>query len=376
MTRGAQVFVYPEELEHIAPEALAVQVRELGCAAVSMALSYHRGRRVFPRHRRISVLAERTLYFEPDTARYGEVGPPATVARSLVEPVLRFRAACAQEGIAFHAWVVALHDEQLVAAHPGSAARLLDGSPAGHSLCPSAPETVAYAAALAGDVAARVEPDVIDLEAGLYPAWDPAYTLTLALDPLAEPARLLGNQCFCAACRALLGSVADELEVRARDAAGPPFADAASHDAALADELGRRRARGVAQLIAAVADAVHLTGSSLRVFVPGASAQARLQGASPQSLAAADSLLFGCGPLRGGELTAGFAAARALAGRSGTVSTNWSPERTPEAYAFDASALAAAGADGLALYNLSLVPAAGLDAFRAAAAAFRTAVSA
>lgn len=376
MSRGAQVFVYPEELEHIAPEALAVQVRELGCAAVSMALSYHRGRRVLPRHRRVSVLAERTVYFEPDHARYREIGPPASVARSLVEPVLRFRAACAHEGIAFHAWVVALHDEQLVAAHPSAATRLLDGSPAGHSLCPSAPETVSYVAALAGDVAGRLEPDAVDLEAGLYPAWDPAYTLTLALDPLAGPARLLGSQCFCASCRALFGPAADELEERARSAAGPPFAGAASHDASLAAELAQGRARGVARLVETVGDAVHDAGSSLRMFVPGASAQAELQGASAQSLAAADALLFGCGPLRGGELAAAFAAARALTGRSGTVSTNWSPERTAEAYAAEARALASAGADGLALYNLSLVPAAGLEAFRAAAAAFRTAVAA
>ena len=373
MSRGAQVFVYPEELEHVSPEALAAQVRELGCDGVSMALSYHRGRRVFPRHGRVSNLGARTLYVEPDASRYETIGPPPTVARSLVEPVRRFRAACAHEGIAFRAWVVALHDEHLVGEHPDAASRLLDGSPAGHSLCPSAPETVAFAAALAGDVAASIEPDAVDLEAGLYPAWDPAYTLTLALDPLEEPARLLGAQCFCASCRTLLGGAADELEARTRSAAGPPFSEHAGLDASLSAELAAARARGAARLVEAVADAVHAAGSSLRVFVSGAAAQAELQGASPVSLAAADALLFGCGPLRGDELAGRFDALRALAGRSGTVSTNWSPERTPEAYAADAGALAAAGAEGIALYNLSLVPAEGLQAFAAAAAAFRTA---
>ena len=373
MSPGVQVFVYPEELEHVAPGALAAQVRELGCDAVSMALSYHRGRRVFPRHGRVSTLTARTVYVEPDRDRYGAIGPPSTVARSLVEPVLRFREACANEGIAFHAWVVALHDEALAASYPGAAAHLLDGSPAGHSLCPSASDTVDFAAALAGDVAARVEPDAVDLEAGLYPAWDPAYTLTLALEPLGEPARLLAAQCFCPSCRALLG---DELEARARSAAGPPFAERLSPDAALTAELAAAGALGVARLLAAVAGAVHTAGSMLRVFVPGPPAQAELQGASAASLAAADALLFGCGPLRGDELTDRFDGARALAGRSGTVSTNWSPERTPDAYAADARALAAAGAEGIALYNLSLVPDAGLDAFRAAAAAFRTAVPA
>jgi hypothetical protein len=53
-----------------------------------------------------------------------------------------------------------------------------------------------------------------------------------------------------------------------------------------------------------------------------------------------------------------------------TVSLNWTPERTPDAFAAAADLVAAGGATGLALYNLSLVPAAGLDAFRAAATAF------
>jgi hypothetical protein len=57
-----------------------------------------------------------------------------------------------------------------------------------------------------------------------------------------------------------------------------------------------------------------------------------------------------------------------------TVSLNWTPERTPGVFAAAAELAAAGGATGLALYNLSLVPEAGLDAFRAAATAFNTRV--
>ena len=39
---GVQVFVYPEELEHVEPDALAEQVLELGCDAVSVSVAYHR----------------------------------------------------------------------------------------------------------------------------------------------------------------------------------------------------------------------------------------------------------------------------------------------------------------------------------------------
>jgi hypothetical protein len=341
-------------------------VRGLGCDAVSVSVAYHRGRRVFPRHGRVSVLTRTTLYLEPDRARYGALVPDGWRDDRL----FRFREACGREGLRFRAWVVGLHNDVLAAAHPDAATLLLDGSPAGHSLCPSAPEAAEYVAALAGDVAAQLEPEYVDLEAGFYAAWEPSYTLTLALEPLPERARLLAAQCFCASCRAILGS---GLEARVHAAAGPPFAPAAVGDEALA-ELAGGRSSGAARLVEAVAASVHASGSRLRVFASGPPEQAALQGVSPASVAAADALLFGCGPLAGPELEARFEGLRALAGRSGTVSTNWTPERTD--LAGDAGRLAAAGADGLALYNLTLVPEAGLEAFRAAAHAFRAAVPA
>ena len=117
---------------------------------------------------------------------------------------------------------------------------------------------------------------------------------------------------------------------------------------------------------------MHAEGSLLRVFASGAPEQAALQGVSPESVAAADALLFGCGPLAGDELQARFAglarspAAPARSRRTGRPSAD---------LAADVERLAAAGAEGLALYNLSLVPEAGFDAFRAARA-FRAGVPA
>lgn len=361
MNAGVQVFVYPEELEHTGPGELAAQVLELGCDAVSVAVVYHRGRRVFPRHRRISSLGRTTLYVAPDRSRYGSLVPEG----ARFEPLLRFRDACDRVGLRFRAWVVGLHNDELAAAHPESASRFLDGSMAGYSLCPSAPETVEYVAALAGDVAAQLGPEAVDLEAGFYPAWDPAYTLTLALEPLSERARLLGSQCFCESCRPLFGQDAEE---HAHAAAGPPFSDSAPAGSIPA-ELAAGRAAGAAHLVDAVAAAVQAEGSLLRVFASGHPVQAALQGVSPRSVQAADALLFGCGPLAGDELQERFEGLRALTGRSGTVSTNWTPDRT--ALVADVQRLVAAGAEGLALYNLSLVPEAGLEAFRAAAHAFR-----
>ncbi len=157
-------------------------------------------------------------------------------------------------------------------------------------------------------------------------------------------------------------------------AAGPPFADAAAGAEDVPADLAAGRAAGAARLVEAAADTVHAAGSSLRVFVSGPPEQAALQGVSPISVAAADALLFGCGPLAGDELQRRFTGLRALAGSTGSVSTNWTPDRTE--LAADAEQLATAGAEGLALYNLTLVPEAGLAAFRAAAHAFRAGVAA
>ena len=281
----------------------------------------------------MSNLAGSTAYFAPDERRYGALMPDTVADPALQDAVLRFREACATAGIGFRAWLVGLHHEGLAAQNPEAAAHGLDGSPLGHSLCPVGSRAIEYVAALAADVAARFAPETIDLEAWLYPAWEPSYTLTLALEPLDWRAQLLATQCFCEHCRRLLGPRADELQHRARRAAGAPFA-APGDDGATADEvimeLAAMRALGAARLVSAVAPAVHREGVELRVFGSGDPEQARLQGLSPAAVEEADSVLVGCARLSGAELSERFAGLSELVGpRRPTVSTNWTPDRTP-----------------------------------------------
>jgi len=377
VTPGIQVFVYPEELLFVGAEELADQIVGLGCDAVSISLVYHRARRVFPRHRRISVLTGNGIYFTPDRDRYGEIAPSACAPAELQAKVARFRVVCAQQGLRFRAWLVGLHDESLAREHSHAGARALDGSSLGHGLCPSVPAAVEYVAAVAADVAAQFEPEGIDLEAWLYPAWEPAYTMTQALEPLSPDAELFATQCFCASCRSLMGAAAAELEQRAKRAAGHPFGERASDDdPTLFEELAAFRRTGATQLASAVANALDGSGTWLRLLCSGPAEQLTLQGLSPSTIRPADAVQLGCARLRGSELLARFQSLRALvedSPHSVTVSTNWTPERTPPTMADDVTALASLGADGLSLYNLSLVPDAGLVAFQAASAAFREA---
>ncbi|HVU78160.1 MAG TPA: hypothetical protein VHC67_11285 [Gaiellaceae bacterium] len=365
-SQSIQLFVYPEELERAEPAALAEQVLGLGCDAVSMALTYHPARRVFPRSGRVSLSPGGAVSFTPARERYGRLVPEPTATPELRGRVEEFRQACRDAGLGFRAWLVALHNEPLARAHPDAAARTLDGAETGFSLCPSSDDARDYVAALVGDVCARFEPDGVDLEAALYPAWEPSYTLTLVLEPLSERALLYGAQCFCAACRPLVGA----LEERVRGAAGPPFAPAGDDD--VGDELAAARAARVESLLRSVQAAAGEV--ELCVTVSGPAGSARLRGLAPRSAQAADRVLLGLARLSGAEIDERLRDLRPLAGdRPVTISLNWFPERTPDVYADDARRVAAAGADRLALYNLSLVPDAGLDGFAAAAAAFKEA---
>jgi hypothetical protein len=130
-------------------------------------------------------------------------------------------------------------------------------------------------------------------------------------------------------------------------------------------------------LLEAAAGAAHREGSTLCVTAFGVAESAHLRGLAPETAALADRVLLGFGVLVGAELEQRLRELRPLVGaRPVTASLNWSPGRSPESFAMDAERVAVGGARGLALYNLSLVPEKGLDAFRAAASAFRAASSA
>ena len=233
---------------------------------------------------------------------------------------------------------------------------------------PLGPESAEYVAALAGDVAAQLGPEAVDLEAGFHPAWEPAYTLTLSLEPLSERARLLAAQCFCESCRALLGT---DAEARARAAAGPPFGDG-TDDGSILEELAAARA-SAARLLGGVAASVHGEGASFASSSPARPSRRpcrvwpRTRSPPPMRSSSAAGRSRATRSKLASPAFAPWPAAPARSRRTGRPSVRSSLPtssvwRQPE--------------PRLSLYNLSLVPDAGLEAFRIAAQAFRGAVHA
>ena len=94
-----QVWAYPEELEPPRPAALAEQVRALGADAISVALTYHRARRIFPRAGRVDRSPGGAVAFTPTRGRYGRLVPEPTASTELRAAVERLREASAATGV-------------------------------------------------------------------------------------------------------------------------------------------------------------------------------------------------------------------------------------------------------------------------------------
>lgn len=374
------VWTYPEEALLAGPERLAEQVAELGFGGVAVALSYHRARLLYPRYGHVATVPAGHIAFDPDPQRYEALTPTRTASVETVRAVHELRAACARRGIAFHAWLVLLHNEALVSALPEAEAQSVYGAPVGRSLCPSHPQSAAYVRSLVDDVCRQFAPDGIEVESAAYPAWEPGYTITIWQGEPDPRALRLGSQCFCAACRDLFAAAGEDPEVlaaRTRAAAGPPFtAGERSSDAdddavaALTARLIAPRAAALGRLLGDACGQAHAHGASLRTTAYGEAATVALQGVAQAAVADVDGVILTLGERSGDEMLDHFAALRALTGDvPAVVSTNWDPARTPAAIAADVGALRAAGAAGVALYNLALAPGRALPAFAAAAAA-------
>jgi hypothetical protein len=348
-----QVFCYPEDAVLTGPGALCGLATGLGADAIAVAVRYHPARRWFARHGVVRHSPPGITYFRPGE-RYGRLRPLAIAPDEDIAALRALREEAGRHGLAFHAWTVMLHDDPVVAAHPGVAARTRDGTPTIHALCPSHPDVVEYAAALVADVCEQLHPDVVELESALYPAWDPSYVISLELAPLTGTARALAGQCFCGACTRLIEELGhDPAELRHQDGI---------------ETLRAVRAHGARRVVAATAAAAHDRGVAVRPLIFDDPVMAALQGAAPAAFEAADAVGIGCAVLSGAALTERFTGLAALAGdRPLLASLNWTPDRSAATFAADVRTVIEAGASDIALYNLSLVPETALPDLKEAA---------
>jgi hypothetical protein len=226
------------------------------------------------------------------------------------------------------------------------------------------------------DVCAQLAPDAVDLEALVYPTWSSTLP-TIALTQLPQEAWELSTQCFCEACAELFRAAGvDPKEARAVTARSarsffgngrPELAEPTIETA-----LPQVRSRGVRELLDAVVPVAKATGSRVHelAFAFPAITRLDLQGLDTESLRSVDRVCVGFGPAEGQDLRAAF---RRHSGRLPAVplaaGLTLADGRSADALRRDVRDLAALGADGLSVYNLTLLSHDALALARAAAAA-------
>jgi hypothetical protein len=165
---GHSIWIHPGDVLDEGPERAFAAIREMGLREISLAATYHAARFLLPHSGNGAVreLEDGVAWYQPDPARWksARLQPKAAAACGGRDWFREARDAAAKAGLAVNAWIVALHDGRLGAAHPECAIVNVFGDRYAWGLCPSHPDARAYAIGLAEEIATRYAPAALELE--------------------------------------------------------------------------------------------------------------------------------------------------------------------------------------------------------------------
>jgi hypothetical protein len=197
------------------PEAPA-RLAGTGLSGVTLAAAYHAVRAVTPLHPRHRIVTrDAAVYYRASPDRWGSRRPRPALGRpagSFERAASRLRAA----GLPVTAWAVLTHNARAGTGAPDCVVRNAYGDPYPWALCAAQPAVVAYASALAAEVAALPEASAVELEAcGWYGAGHAsAHEKTSGL--ITAETEWLLSACFCPTCeQAYRSAGADPASLRA-----------------------------------------------------------------------------------------------------------------------------------------------------------------
>lgn len=201
------LWTYPWDLADGDARAIAKRLREdIGLDGISLASAYHTFEMLRP-HSPEQVLLQipqAAVYFQPDAGLYAD-----TPIQPHVSPLMAGENwyadaadAAAGAGIELIAWTVFLHNSFQAGRHPECAEVTCTGDVSTSWLCPANPGVRAFAAALAGDLAANYGIALLECESLSYGGFGHThYHVKHGVD-LGRGGRMLLSLCFCDACRA------------------------------------------------------------------------------------------------------------------------------------------------------------------------------
>lgn len=202
------------DLEGVEPVEVIGQLKDLGLNACNLALSYHGGRMLLPRRRKVFEQEAGALYFPANLSRYEtsklrpRVAPQAEIVRKFVE-------ICRREQFQVNAWTVLCHNDFLGSVAPNCCIENVFGDFYGYALCPSNPDVRRYAVAVCADIA-DFGVAQIDLEALSFMGYEHQGLHDKSGIRLTAWAKWLLSVCVCRYCREKLGAFAEEITVKAR----------------------------------------------------------------------------------------------------------------------------------------------------------------
>ncbi len=202
------------DLEAVEPVEIINQLKDLGLNACNLALSYHGGRMLLPRRRKVFEQEAGALYFPANPSLY-ETGKLRPRVAAQAEIVRKFVEICGREQFQVNAWTVLCHNDFLGSTQPDCCVENVFGDCYTYALCPSSPDVRRYAVAVCRDIA-DFGVAQIDLEALGFMGYEHQGLHDKSGIALASWAKWLLSVCVCRYCRENLGASADEITIKAR----------------------------------------------------------------------------------------------------------------------------------------------------------------
>lgn len=202
------------DLEGIEPTEIISQLKDLGLNGCNLTLSYHGGRMLLPRRRKVFEQQAGALYFPANLSSYdtSKLRPRVAPQSKLVA---KFVEICRQKQFEVNAWTVLCHNDFLGSQVPDCCIQNVFGDRYTYALCPSNPDIRRYVVALCADIA-DFGAAQIDLEALSFMGYEHQGLHDKSGIPLASWAKWLLSVCVCRCCREKLGAFADEITTKAR----------------------------------------------------------------------------------------------------------------------------------------------------------------
>ncbi len=197
------IFTFATDLHDEGVDSVLETVSERGgVGGITMAVSYHHGRDVFPHNpaRKIHFLEGGAVFFRPELSAYGgRIRPHVSKLAQEHDVLATVRAATERHSMELHAWTVFLHNTTLGTKHPECAVRNAFDDAYLTDLCPANPDVRRYAVSLAADVM-RYRPDTVLAESLHYHPLEHGFHHERYFVDLGASARFLLGLCFCQHC--------------------------------------------------------------------------------------------------------------------------------------------------------------------------------